>query len=171
MPRSIVERLYGLFRNKNWKVRWVVAELTLKMMTDTSQLPAFMNRLAVADNMSLTEPLRYGALIGAIKGTPPVSEVVDRYARKGNNVQARLSALGYYYEFGTTADMAKVAPYASDDQKVPACGKDAQECEWKCAVGEEAKDIATVGQFVEFCVKPAMEKRSNGGKPGTSGGK
>jgi hypothetical protein len=172
MPRAIVvEKLYGLFRNKNWKVRWVAAELSLKMMTDTSQLPEFMNKLGDADNMSLTEPLRYGALIGGLKGTPPVSELVDRYAQKGNNVQARLTALGFYYEYGAKSDLGKVEPYRKDDTKVPECGKDAQECEWKCAVGEEPKDIATLGQFVEYCVKPAMEKRSAGGKPGTTDGK
>jgi hypothetical protein len=30
------------------------------------------------------------------------------------------------------------------------------------ASGEETKEIKTVGDFVEFCVKPAMEKRAKG---------
>jgi hypothetical protein len=173
MPRSIVvARLYNLFENKNWKVRWVAAELCLKMTTDESQLAEFMSKIGAADNMSLTEPLRYGALLGAIKGPTPPSELAVRYARPGNNVQARLSALGYFYEFGTPADLAKVSPYADDKTKVPECEKDAQECEWKCAVGEESKDITTVGQFVEYCVKPAMQKRDTASsKSGTSDGK
>ena len=57
-----------------------------------------------------------------------------------------------------------VARYASDATPVPGCAKDAKDCEWKCEVGaddkRELKQIATVGEFVQFCVQPAMEKRT-----------
>jgi hypothetical protein len=76
----------------------------------------------------------------------------------------RLSALGYWYEKGTKDELGQVEPYSSDRTKIPQCPEDSKDCEWKCAVGEgknqEVKDITTVGEFVSYCVKPAMEKRA-----------
>ncbi len=59
--------LYGLFDNENWKVRWVAAELILRM-SDTGQLPEFLDKIGKAPGMAITEPLRYGALIADMKG-------------------------------------------------------------------------------------------------------
>lgn len=165
-PRQmIVEKLYGLFRHDNWKVRWVAAELVLKT-SETSELPTFFAKLGQADGFSITEPLRYGALIANMKGTPPPREVVDRYIGGNHPVAVRMSALGYYYEVGTKADLAKVEPHANDRAKAPACKPDAKECEWKCEVASggsrETKDIGTLGDFVSYCVKPAMEARPGG---------
>ena len=73
------------------------------------------------------------------------------------------AALGYYYNRGTTADLAKLSHFASDRSKTPSCAKDDKDCEWKCEVDaegkRETKDITTVGEFFDYCVKPAMEKR------------
>ena len=77
---------------------------------------------------------------------------------------ARLTALGYYYEKGTKNDVGKLSHLEGDHSKTPTCAKDADGCEWKCEVeGEgkrETKDIATVGEFFTYCIKPAMEKRT-----------
>jgi hypothetical protein len=162
-PRAIViERLYGLFDNENWKVRWVAAELVLKM-SDTSQLKEFFERLGRIDGMAMTEALRYGALISEMKGPQKPVDVVNGYLGSSHSVEARATALGYYYNKGTPADLPKLTPLMKDAQKAPTCAKDAQDCEWKCEVAadgkRETKDISTLGEFVEYCVKPAVEKR------------
>jgi hypothetical protein len=56
-----------------------------------------------------------------------------------------------------------VQPYAADRSRVPECAKDAEGCEWRCEIASEGeqvvKAVQTVGDFVEFCVKPAMAQR------------
>jgi len=51
----------------------------------------------------------------------------------------------------------------SDKTATPKCKADAKDCDWKCDVqtgkGSETKEVTTVGEFVEYCVKPAMEKK------------
>lgn len=166
-PRAmVVEKLYDLFRNDNWKVRWVAASLVLKM-SDTSQVPEFMTKLGQAEGLAITEPLSYGGLLADLKGSPSAAELALKYSAAGNSVPARLTALSYYYGAGTSAELPIVEAFEKDSAATPKCKADAKECEWKCTVqgasGEETKDIKTVGEFVEFCVKPAMQKRSKGG--------
>lgn len=162
LPRALViDKLYDLFKDPNWKVRQVAATLVLKM-SETPQLPEFFAKLAQAENMAITEPLRYGALLASMKGTPSAAEVVAKYAAPGNPVQDRLAALGYYYNVGTAAEVGKIASYGSDRTATPKCKADAKDCDWKCEVqtekGPETKEVTTLGDFVEHCVKPAMEK-------------
>jgi hypothetical protein len=61
------------------------------------------------------------------------------------------------------SDLPKVAGYTDDRTATPKCKPDAKECDWKCVVqgekGEETKEVSTLGEFVEHCVKPAMAKR------------
>jgi hypothetical protein len=163
-PRAVViERLYALFPSPSWKVRWVAAELVLKM-SDTSHLPEFMEKIGKAEGMAITEPLRYGQLIAGMKGAAKPVDVLDPYLGSTRPAPARVTALGYYYEKGTKSQLGKLSHLESDRAKAPACTKDAEGCEWKCEVeGEgkrETKDIDTVGEFFNFCVKPAMEKRT-----------
>jgi HEAT repeat protein len=165
MPRKlVVDRLYALFDSKEWKIRWVAAELVLKM-SDSSQIDEFMNHLGRAKGMSITEPLRYGSLIGDLKKVKvdPV-DALDRYTDSKYPVEVRLSALGYYYEGGSKVDLPKIDRYASDTTKVPECIPNAKECEWKCTLDtggkQEEKPVATVGDFVTLCLKPALEKRA-----------
>lgn len=165
-PRQmVVDKLYGLFKNDHWKVRWVAAESVLKM-SDTPELPNFLSRLGNAEGFSITEPLRYGALIAAMKGTPPPSELIDKYLGPPHPVITRMSAFGYYYAVGTKSDLPKVQKFAEDRTAAPKCKSDANECEWKCEVAaggtRETKDIATLGDFVTHCVQPAMQARTGG---------
>ena len=166
-PRAmVVEKLFELFKNENWKVRWVAASLVLKM-SDSSQVPEFMTKLGQADGLAITEPLSYGGLLADIKGTPTPAELAAKYSSPGNSVAARLTALSYYYSSGTPTDLPKVEAFEKDNAATPKCKPDAKECEWKCTVqgangADETKDIKTVGEFVEFCVKPAMQKRAKG---------
>ena len=162
-PRKVVvSKLYELFGHENWKVRWVAAELVLKM-SGPEHVDEFMEHLGTAKGLAITEPLRYGALIGALKGSPAPKELIDKYLQPDHPVQARLSAFGYYYDVGTQEQLPTIEPYLEDRAKVEGCREGAQDCEWKCTVGEgaqqETKDITTVGEFVRYCVKPAMEKR------------
>jgi len=175
MPRKLVaERLFAMFDSKEWKIRWVAAELILNM-SDSSQIDEFMAHLGKIKGMSITEPLRYGKLVGGLKKAKvdPIA-ALDKYADTQYPPSVRLSALGYYYEGGTKADMPKVDRYASDTTKVPECLPNEKECEWKCTVDsggkQEDKTVGTVGDFVTFCVKPALEKRVPG-KLSLAGGK
>jgi hypothetical protein len=162
-PRAMVaEGLYALFKDPNWKVRNVAASLLLKL-SHTGQLPEFFDHIGRdSEGMALSEPLRYGALIATLKGAQPVKEVVESHLGTGP-AGARLTALGYYYHAGTQADVSRLAPSASDPTKVPECREDAKDCEWKCEIArdgkQETKDIGTVGDFYEFCVKPILESR------------
>jgi hypothetical protein len=162
-PRPmVVSRLYDLFDSKSWKVRWVAAELVLRM-SDTSQLPEFFEHIGKTRGMAITEPLRYGALIGEMKGATKPVDAVSPFLGTSHSAPARVTALGYYYNRGTAADLPKLSHFESDRNRTPTCAQDDKDCEWKCEVDaggkRETKDITTVGEFFEFCVKPAMEKR------------
>jgi hypothetical protein len=164
LPRkTVVTKLYSLFTNDMWQVRWIAAELVLKM-SDTSHVDEFMRNLSRAEGMSISEPLIYGARLAEMKGPIKPADLAARYASTGNSVPVRLTALAYYYRDAGKDQLSKVEPYANDRAKVPQCKEDAKECEWKCDYKEQTKDITTVGEFVEYCVKPAMEKRGGDGK-------
>lgn len=163
MPRKmVVDRLYAMFDAKNWKIRWVAAELILNM-SDSTQIDEFMGKLGHVKTMSITEPLRYGKLMGDMKGKADPVALLNGYTDPKYPASVRLSALGYYYEGGTAADLSKVAKYSSDSMKVPECLPEQKECEWKCTVDQggkqEEKAVTTVGEFVDSCIKPALSKR------------
>jgi hypothetical protein len=164
LPRKqIIDALYALFSQKNWKVRWVAAELVLKT-SEVQHLAEFMNKLGAVKNMSMTEPLRYGKLIAALPGSPPARQVIAQYVAPQYPAAVRLTALGYFLDQGTTDQWPIVTAFAADHTRVPGCAKDADGCEWQCEIsanGEQVvKPVQSVGDFVEYCVKPAMLQRS-----------
>ena len=63
---------------------------------------------------------------------------------------------------GATVEQA-VQGYESDKQLVPVCETDS-DCKWQCDVAKEGgkehetKDIKTVGEFVKYCLEPAMQE-------------
>ncbi len=158
---QVADRLYGLFDHDRWKLRWTVAGLLLKM-TDKKTIDEFMSHLGEIKHMAISEPLTYGPLLKDIKGAD-TDKMVEKFAAKGQPAPVRLSALGYYYEHGTKSDLAKVEGLISDGQKVPSCPKDADQCAWNCSVsgkdGPQLKEVATIGNFVEYCLVPAMKGR------------
>lgn len=160
MPRvQVIEPLYQLFNNDNWKVRWAAAELVLKM-SESKHLAEFMAKVANVKHMSLSEPLRYGKLIGELKGEPSPQSLVNSYANDSHEVPVRITALGYYYSFGDATDVAKLSRFYKDSSELPSCAKNAKDCEWKCA----DREVTTIGEFVTNCIKPALEAR----KPATA---
>lgn len=167
LPRKqVIDSLYGLFGHASWKVRWVSAELVLKM-SDTSQLDEFMGKLGRVREMAITEPLRYGKLIAALPGKPAPSEILSSYIARTRPVTVRLAALGYYLEQGTPAELPLLSALAADTSRVPSCPRGAADCEWKCEIesgGQRvAKPISSVGDFVQYCVVPAISARASAG--------
>jgi hypothetical protein len=165
MPRElVVAKLWPLFGSRKWKVRWVAATTVLKM-SSTDQLPEFMSKLPAgpALGFAMTEPLSYGATIDkmTVHGPKPV-DAVTPFLREGS-LAARLTALGYFYANGKTSDIPLVAAYEND--RTPAPRTDDPEAKWQCDVARpdgkenESKDIKDVGEFVRFCVVPAMKAR------------
>ena len=114
--------------------------------------------------MAITEAVRYGNLIGKMKGPPEPREAAKKYARPDYAVEARLSALGFFHEYGTKQDLPFVRRYGKDRTKTPDCGDgpEAEGCEWMGAVssdGRQLEEIETVGDFVRYCIEPAIERR------------
>ena len=165
MPRkNVIARLFGLFDHPNWKVRWVAAELLLKM-SDSSQLPEFMTRLGEVKHMALAEPLRYGELLGDMKGPQKPAVFVPPYLEPRYRVPARLTALSWYFHSGSTTDVEMLKRWSGDKAATPKCAPDAKDCEWKCeapaAEGKtDIRDITTIGEFVLYCVIPEIERRN-----------
>jgi hypothetical protein len=167
MPREqVIGKLYGLFAAKKWKVRWVSAGLVLTM-SNTTQLGEFMSKLpgGAAPGFALTEPLSYGGKIDKmqVKDKKSPLEAVTPFLKEGS-LAARLTALGYFYANGKVADLPKIEAFKSDKTAVPK--NDDPEGKWQCDVAKgtdgketETKNIATVGEFVSFCVEPAMRGR------------
>lgn len=162
LPRAqVAERLYSLFGNKRWQVRWSVASLLLKM-SEAKHLDEFMTRLGKIRDMAMSEPLSYGPLLNDLKGDKP-ENLVERYSKPSEPVPVRLTALSYYYRYGSKADLPKVEIYKDDGRKVPNCAKDAEGCEWSCSIVENktqvAKEVKTVGDFVSYCIVPTLSVR------------
>lgn len=165
LPREqVIDSLYGLFGHANWKVRWVAAELVLKM-SDTTQLDEFMGKLGRLRDMAITEPLRYGKLIAALPGKPAPQQLVSSYTARSKPVPVRLTALGYYLDQGTPAELPMLGALGADTSRVPSCPKGAADCEWTCELesgGQRlAKPVSTVGEFVQYCVMPAISARAS----------
>ena len=81
MPRKlVVDRLYPMFDSKEWKIRWVAAELILKM-SDSSHIDEFMTHLGHSKGMSITEVahLAYISPTGLPPGMPMGLEGQARY--------------------------------------------------------------------------------------------
>ncbi len=169
---KVIGKLYENFSAKKWQVRWVAAQTVLKMST-TTQIPEFMNKLppAANSNFALTEALSYGDWMGNTR-TMPEKEGKTARAQltpyfKDSNPVARTTALGYFYTYGTHDDLGTLAAFESDRTPIPKCDASQKDCEWKCFVPKEGgkpdekegKEIGTVGDYVKYCILPAVKER------------
>jgi hypothetical protein len=167
LPREqVVDKLYDLFKTDKWKVRRAAAMTVLKMST-VKNVDEFMGKLpdgANAKGFALPESIAYGAGLGDLKEGKPL-DALRRYFTSGGATQ-RVTALGWYYSFGTSADVAQVQAYEGDTTKAPVCDTDG-DCKWTCDVAKEGakdgakdtKEIKTVGDFVKYCIEPEMKSK------------
>jgi hypothetical protein len=170
LPRElVVDKLYDIFKTDKWKIRRAAAATVLKMST-VKHIDEFMGKLpdgAQAKSFALSEPLAYGAFLGDLKEGKPL-DGLKKYFTTGTGAQ-RTTALGYWFTFGTAADVASLAPYEGDHTPTPtsaACEAD-PECKWTCDVPKEGgkkdeketKEVKTVGDFVRFCLEPEMKSK------------
>jgi hypothetical protein len=165
LPKEqVVPKLYTLFDAKKWKVRWLAATYVLKAST-TKNLSEFMHHLPTGPGAKygLSESTVYGGLItkmDAPNGEPKPKEAILAYLN-AKEFGPKITALGFFYD-GKKADVSVVQSHEDDKMPVPKCDKE-DECGWTCVVPKapgsqetEQKTIATVGEFVKFCVEPSM---------------
>ena len=165
IPREkVVDKLYELFKSDKWKVRRAAAGTVLRMST-LKNLDEFMAKLPDGKGFAMPEALTYGAIFGELKDGSP-REALAKHLTTGSST-ARTSAIGYYYTFGTKADLGLMRPLEGDSQRAPTCDGD-PECTWSCVVPKqgatkpdetESKSVETIGDFVKYCVEPAMSAR------------
>ena len=158
-------KLYSLFTNDMWQVRWIAAELVLKM-SDTSHVDEFMRNSSRAEGMSISEPLIYGARIAEMKGPVKPADLADQIRGPGQLGAGSFDRARLLLPRRRTRISS---PRSSRTQtiatKVPECKEEREGMRMEVRLSRaETKDITTVGEFVEYCVKPAMEKRSGEGK-------
>lgn len=167
MPRDqVVDKLYELFKGDKWKIRRAAAATVLKMST-VKHVDEFMGKLpADGKNFAMAEAITYGAIIGELK-EGNVVEAIKKHLSAGPGV-ARTTALSYYLTLGNKTQIDDVKPLESDSTQAPSCDVE-PDCKWICEVAKEGakdpkerelKDIRTVGEFVKYCVEPAMLDRS-----------
>jgi hypothetical protein len=169
MPREqVVDKLYELFKTDKWKVRRAAGTTVLKMST-VKHVDEFLGKLPEgkdAKGFAMAETFAYGAYLGELKDGKPL-DALRRWFNSGGPT-ARTSALAYWYTFGTKADLPTVQAFENDNTKVPVCDAD-PDCKWACEVAKdgakdpakerESKDIKTVGDFVKYCIEPAMQEK------------
>jgi hypothetical protein len=168
MPRELVaDKLYALFKTDKWKVRRAAAATILKMST-AKHIDEFMSKLPDAKGFAMPEALTYGAALGDLKEGVPRDALKKHFSQ--GSAPVRTSAIAYYFTFGSASDLPAVKALESDTTRTPVCDAD-PDCKWACEVPKagsnerEVKDVKTVGEFVLYCIEPAMRER----KPETEG--
>lgn len=169
LPREVVaDKLIELFKTDKWKVRRAAAATLLKMKeTQVKHIRDFMNALPPDGKpFALAEALTYGALLGDLKEGKVLDELKPFFT--SGSASARVTAIAYYFTYGTSAEVADLAPLMAEGEYGPAptptCDTD-PECKWICEVpkeggqGREQKEIKTIPDFVRFCIEPAMKDR------------
>lgn len=178
-PDHATKALYELFDHPNWKVRYdgamTVLGLMQKVGDKTKTTPKeFLAKLPTKDStkMGLGEVSSYGTALSQLPKELGAKHAIDD-ALKGAGLGAHLTALGWYYAVGTKDDLALLAKAEGDKSSVPKC-KEEDECGWDrpgCPVPKEGKadeveykSVSTVGEYVQYCVKPAIEARAKAPK-------
>jgi hypothetical protein len=175
LPRQeVVSDLYRLFDSEQWKTRWLAAELVLRM-SELRHLSEFMDHLEPVRRLTMVEAKRYGALIAELKGATEapgqrdLSQRIAKYVRSSEPRAVRLTALGYYLANGSSKDISDVARHERDATPIPKCEAEEADCAWQCSVEQngktEEKGLTTLGDFVHFCVLPALRGRSGDPAP------
>lgn len=161
---GIAKSLFELFNQKDekkWKIRWVAAATLLKMST-AKDVPEFLQKLPAnpAPGFAMSEPLEYGKLIGAMSPPPAKDSILAEL--KSPVLTIKLTAIGFLYHYGKAADLPSLASALEDKTALPKTSDD--DAKWQCHVAKEGgkpgetepKLVATVGEFVRFCVEPRL---------------
>ena len=175
-PDQATKAYYELFDSPNWKVRYDgamrIIDLMHKVGDKTKTNPReFLSKLPRDDRskFAIGEPTAYGTALAQLPAELKAKEAIDE-ALRGARFGALMTALGWYYAKGTKEDLTSILEkHEKDRTAVPKCKED-EECGWDkpgCPVPKagkpdevEYKPINTVGEYVQFCVKPEIEKRS-----------
>ncbi len=186
-PDKATQAFYKLFEEPNWRVRFDAAMSILQLMEKVGDKAKttpkeFLSKLPAKDTvaMGLAELYSYGDFLATKLPKEMNAKAAADEAIKGSSLGAQIAGLAWYYAGGTKDDYAFLAKYETDKSSVPKC-KEEDECGWErpgCPVPKadkpeetEDKAIATVGDFVQYCVKPAIEKRAKAPKePPKEGG-
>ncbi len=180
-PDQATRAFYELFDAANWKVRFdgasSIIELMRKVGDKTKTTPKeFLAKLPTDPKVkfALGEPTSYGSDFGKLPPALNAKAAVDEFLKVEKKLPAQLTALGYYMLHGTKADLPMLSKFDADKTPVPKC-EAADECGWDkpgCPVPKsdkpddvEWKPVATLGEYVQFCVKPEIEKRAKAPAP------
>jgi hypothetical protein len=168
LPReAVIDKLYDLFKTDKWKVRRAAAGTALKMST-VKHIDEFLSKLSDGGvkGFAMPEALTYGASLGDLKDGN-ARDALTKHWNSGSPA-SRTSALAYWFTHGTANDLPAVQPFENDGARAPSCETD-PDCKWACEIAKEGakdpakerenKDIKTVGEFVRFCIEPAMRER------------
>jgi hypothetical protein len=102
------------------------------------------------------------------------AEAMEKYAGRSKPLAVRLTALGYYLASANSSalngsDGPDVARYEHDATPIPRCEDEDPDCAWQCSFDSggqtEEKKLDTVGDFVHFCVLPALRGRQGSPPP------
>jgi hypothetical protein len=170
-----VKAYYQLFDIDNWKIRYTAAMDVLDLMKTEKEksgtsVKEFLDKLPVKNDahMGLGEFHSYAKAIAALpdafKGKDALTDALGSM-----KFGALMTAIGYYVEAGKPGDVASLTKLAGLKEAVPKCTAD-EDCGWDrgCDVpkaggkpGEsESKPVATIGEYVNYCVFPQIELRA-----------
>ncbi|MFO0549401.1 MAG: hypothetical protein U0271_13500 [Polyangiaceae bacterium] len=174
MPRDqVIGKLYETFtKSEKWKMRQVVGRIILRM-SKLENLDEFMSKLPEkeAKGFSMPEALTFGALFAGLR-EGDVRKALAKYLPESTPVAQRVTALTFYYHWGTPDDVkSTLAPLEADKVVMPVCDTDA-DCKWVCYVATDPKkpeekgpkDIKTFGDYVKDCIEPAVAEREEARK-------
>ncbi len=170
MPRdNVIEKLYEVFKNDRWQVRWVAAQYAIKM-SHTKHIQEILEHLprGASPDFAMTEALSYGDWMGnpdrmEVKDGLEAREALEPFFRDRNGA-VRTTALGWFFGHGTKHDLKFLEQFHKDTAPVPRCGEEQVDCEWTCYVDKEggekeAKEAGNIGEFVRYCIVPNIEDR------------
>jgi hypothetical protein len=154
LPRdTLAPLLYKALPKLDWKRRRL-AVITLLKVSSTDHVEELLAKLEDVKDFHLAEAISYGAWLAEMKGDVPAA-IAKRI--EWGPAEARLAAFGYYFANGTRHQMEALEKYGRDPQEIPPCEE--EDCEASCAVGSKRRRVSTIGDFVDRCVLPAMERR------------
>lgn len=162
LPReAVIGDLYKFFDDPNWQRRRL-AGVTILKISDAKHIGEFLTKLKEkpAKNFNPNEAITYGAYLADLKEGDPLKALQPHMS--SGDAKVRITALSYWRAVGDKSQLGQIKAFEGDKQKAPRCEEkedEAFECLWDCVVGKETKKVTTVGEYVTFCMKPAMEAR------------